>query len=142
MAELQRTLRRIKARESRGPKGISNAVESAIVALANSGKPLSPPTGNRVKGRVYELVNELAFAWRLPTSIIAGVIGSVSRATVDACYGGYVDDADIDMDEHHEFDGHEGEHGGSPAIRDAVVAGPLSVAVPSPEKPGLKGENV
>lgn len=142
MAGLQRTLRRIKARESRGPKGISNAVESTIVALANSGKPFSPPAGNRVKGRVYELVNELAFAWCLPTSMIAGVIGSVSRATVDVCYGGHVDDADIDMGEHHGFDEHEDEHGGSPAIRDVVVVGPSNVVVPSPEESGMKGENI
>jgi hypothetical protein len=137
-AELQRTLRRVKARESRGPKGISSAVESAITALAKSGKPLSPP-GHRVEGRVYELVNELAFARRLPTAMIAGIVNSVSRATVEVCYGGHADDVDIDMGEHREFDEHEHEREGSPIV-DAVVVGPSNAVVPSTEEPG-RGEN-
>lgn len=131
--ELQRTLRRIKAREFRGPRGISNAVKSAITALAKSGKPLSPP-GYRVEGRVYELVNELALTWRLPAVMIAGIVDSVSRATVDVCYGGHVDDVDIDMGEHYVFDEHEHEREGSPVV-DAVVAGPSNAAVPSTEEP-------
>lgn len=136
--ELQRTLRRIKARESRGPKGISSALGSAITALAKSGKPLSPP-GYRVEGRVYELVNELVFTWRLPTSMIAGIVDSVSRATVDVCYGGHVDDVDIGMGEHYEFDEREHEREGSPIV-DAVVAGPSNSVVPSTEEPS-GGEN-
>ena len=131
--EIQRVLRRIKARESRGPKGISCAVKSAITALVKSGKPLSSP-GHRIEGRVYELVNELTFSWRLPTVMIAGIVDSVSRATVDVCYGGHVDDVDIDMGEHYEFDGREHEHEGSPVV-DAVVAGPSNAVVPSTEEP-------
>lgn len=134
--ELQRALRRFKERESRGPKGISNAVESATIALASSGKPLSPPK-HRVQGRVYELVNELVFTWRLPVSVIAGIVGSVSRATVDVCYGGHVDDIDVDMGEH-EFD--EQEKGDSPVL-DAVVAGPSNAVVLPPEGPS-GGEDV
>ncbi|KAF9647055.1 hypothetical protein BDM02DRAFT_2823232 [Thelephora ganbajun] len=135
--ELQRALRRIKEREFRGPKGISNAVESAIAALVNSGgKALSPPR-RRVEGRIYELVNELAFTWRLPTPMIAGIVRSVSQATVDVCHGGHVDDVDIEMGEHYEFD--ERERGGSPVL-DAVIAGPSDAVVPLPEKPS-EGEN-
>ena len=122
--ELQRTLCQIKAREARGPKGISDAVRSAIAALAASGVPLSPP-GQRVKGRVCELVNELAFVWRLPTPMIAGVIDSISRATVDVCYGGYVDDVGVDM----------GEHEGGPVTDGVPVAGPSNVVVVTREEP-------
>ena len=131
--ELQRTLRRVKAREFRGPKGISNAVKSAMTALAKSGKPLSPP-GYRVEGRVYEMVNELVFTWRLPTVMILGIVDSVSRATVDVCYGGHVDDVDIDMGEHYEFSEHEHEREGSPVV-DAAVEEPSNAVVPSSEEP-------
>jgi len=133
--DLQRTLRRVKARESRGPKGISNAVKSAMTALAKSGKPLSPP-GHRVGGRVYEMINELVFTWRLPMVMIPGIVDSVSRATVDVCYGGHVDDVDIDMGEHCESQEHEHEHEGSP-VGDAVVAGPSNAVVPSSEEPSV-----
>ena len=46
------------------------------------GKPLRPPRP-RVAGPVFELVNELAFSWRLPTPMIGGIVGSVSREAVD-----------------------------------------------------------
>lgn len=131
--DLQPTLRRIKARESRGPKGISNAVKSATTALAKSGEPLSPP-GHRVEGRIYEMVNELVFTWRLPMVMIPGIVDSVSRATVDVCYGGHVDDVDIDMGKHCESEEHE--HEGSP-VGDVGVAGPSNAVVPSSEEPSV-----
>ena len=133
--ELQRALRRVKDRERRGPKGIFCAVQSAMATLANSGLPLKPPS-YRIEGRIYELVNELAFSWRLPTPIIAGVIDSVSRATVDVCYDGHVDHIDIDVDEHRESDEHEREREGSPAM-DVAVAGPSSAVVLPPEETGM-----
>jgi len=134
--ELRRALRRIKERESRGPKGISSAVESAIAALAaGSGKHLIPP-GTRVKRRVWELVNELAFAWRLPTPMISGIVDSVSRATVEVCYGGDIDDVDIKKGKHHKPD----EHGGGP-VPDAMVAGPSNAVVPPPEE-SSRGEGI
>lgn len=133
--ELRRALQRIKAREHRGPKAISCAVQSAISTLANSSKPLTPPL-HRVEGRIYKLVNELAFSWCVPTSIIAGVIDSVSRATVDVCYGGHADDVSIDMGEHHELDEHENEREGSP-VMGVVVVGPSSAAVPPPEESSM-----
>ena len=137
-AELKRTICRIKSRESRGPNGIYNAVQSAITALASLGmKPLSPPH-NRVKGRVYQLVNELAFAWRIPPSMIPGIISSVSRATVEVCYGGHVDNVDVDMGKRHEVDEHE--HGGSPVL-DAAVAGPSDPVVLPLEGPANEVEN-
>ena len=132
--ELRRALQRIKAREHRGPKAISCAVQSAIANLASSGKPLTPSL-HRAEGRIYKLVNELAFPWRVPTSIIAGVIDSVSRATVDVCYGGHVDNVSTDMGEHHELDEHENEREGSP-VTGVVVVGPSSATIPPPEESG------
>ena len=132
--ELQRALRRIKQRERRGPNGITCAAKSAIATLAGSGKPLRPPS-YRIEGRIYELVNELVFSWRLPTSIIAGVINSVSRATVDVCYGGHVDNIDIDTGEHQESDEHEREREGSP-VMGIVAAGSSSAVVLPPEEFG------
>ena len=82
-----------------------------------------------------QLVNELAFPWRVPTSIIAGVIDSVSRATVDVCYGGHVDNVSTDMGEHHELDEHENEREGSP-VTGVVVVGPSSATIPPPEESG------
>ena len=136
--ELRGAVRRIKAREYRGPSGISSAVESAITALASSGRPL-PHSSRRIEGRVHELVNELAFTWRVPTSMIAGIIDTVSRATVDVCYGGHVDGVDVDMGEHYELDEHEHEYGAGP-VTDAAVGGLPSTVVPSPEEPS-RGEN-
>ena len=126
--ELQQALRRFKLKETQAPTQISKAVDSTLLALtltANSGKPL-PPSGRRVEGRVFELVNELVFDWDLPTSVVAGIVGSVSRATVGVCYGDLVDDVDIDMGEYYEF---EEDEGGT--VPDAMVAGPSNVVVPS-----------
>lgn len=58
--------------------------------------------------------------------MIPGIVDSVSRATVDVCYGGHVDDVDIDMGEH--CDSEEHEHEVSP-VNDAVV--------PSSEEPSV-----
>ena len=80
-------------------------------------------------------MNELAFSWHLPTSDIAGIVGAVSRATVDVCYADLVDDVNIGMDEDHEFDELDG---GSP-VPDIMVAGPSNAVAP-PEEPG-GGEN-
>jgi len=108
-AELQQVLRRFKLnlKETQVPNQISKAVDSALVTLttlptANSGdQPLQPlpPSGRRVEGRIFELVNELVFDWNLPTSVVAGIVGSASGATVGVCYGDLVDDVDIDMGE-------------------------------------------
>ena len=130
--ELQHALRRFKLKETQAPTQISKAVDSALTALTlptNACKQPLPPSGRRVEGRIFELVNELVFDWNLPTSVVAGIVGSVSRATVGVCYGDFVDDVDIDMGEHYEFD----EHEGSP-VPDAMVAGPSDVVVPPPEE--------
>jgi len=140
--ELQQVLRRFKLKETQAPNQISKAVDSALVALTtipttNSGnQPLQPlpPSGRRVEGRVFELVNELVFDLNLPTSAVAGIVGSVSRATVGVCYGDLVDDVDIDMGEHYEFDEYKGS-----SVPEVAVAGPSSVAVPPIEYSGGEG---
>ena len=126
-AEVQLTLRRLKARETRGPKQISAALEPAITALTNLGKPLHPP-GHRVAGRVFELVNELAFSWHLPAPMIEGIVGSVSRATVDVCYG--LDEIDTEYES-------DGDAEGSP-VPDAAVAGPSNAVGVPPEEPSTE----
>ena len=89
------------------------------------GKPLRPP-GHRVAGRVFELVNELAFSRRLPTPMIGGrAVSSVSRETADVCYD--LDDVDVEYES-------GGDAEGSP-VPDTVVVGPSNTAVP-PGEPG------
>lgn len=113
--EIQRLLRKNKAREHRGPTAIHKAVRSAIAILINTGgqQPLPVPD-YRIEGRVYELVNELFFTWRLPMPMIEGIVCSVSQVAVDVCCGGDFDDVDIEMGEHYEFD--ESEFMGSPLV--------------------------
>lgn len=139
-AEIQRALRLYKGREARGQAKISGAVNFALTILAeNPGQPLPlPHPQHRVEERVFELVNELVFDWHLPTSVVAGIVGAVSSAAVGVCYGDHVDDVDIDMGEHYEFD----EREWSP-VPDALVAGPSNPVVPpSLEELSEVGEGV
>lgn len=135
--EIQRLLRRIKSRQSRGPKAIHNAVRSALNVLAYTScmRPLSIPD-RRITGRVNELVNELVFTWRLPTSMVEGIIYSVVQATVDVCYGGDVDDVDLEMGEHYEFN--EPTNTSASPVPEAVVAGPSNAVVPPPVEPNVE----
>ncbi|KAF9793117.1 hypothetical protein BJ322DRAFT_1016719 [Thelephora terrestris] len=64
-----------------------------------------------------ELVNELVFTWRLPTLMVEGIVYSVVQATVDVCYGGDVDDVDLEMGERYEFDEPANDSGTSPVPR-------------------------
>ena len=131
-AELQCLLRKNKGREYRGPTAIHKAVRSGIAILINTGgKPLPIPE-YRIEGRIYELVNELFFTWRLPTVMMEGVICSVSQAAVEVCCGGDFDDIDIEMGEHYEFD--ESKFLGTP-VPDAAVVGSSNAAVPPPSPP-------
>lgn len=137
--ELQRLLRRNKAREYRGPTAIHKAVRSGIAVLVNSGGQPLPIPEYRIEGRIYELVNELFFTWRLPTVMIEGIVCSVSQAAVEVCCGGDIDDVDIEMGEHYEFD--ESEFLGSPTP-DAAAAGSSNAIVPPlpppPEAPNME----
>ena len=130
--ELRHILRQLKSRESRGPERISNVLDpDLITALANPGKRLLP-LGRHVEGRAFESANELAFNSIFPPSVIAATVGSVSEATVDAGYDDLVDDPDVDMGKHNEFD----QHGGSPdPVPDAAVAGPSNAVAFSLEGP-------
>ena len=134
--EIHRAIRRLKAKEFRGPKGIYKAARHAITYLVyTGGRPLSIPD-YRIEGRVFELVNELAFTWRVPIPMIEGIVGTVSQATVDVCFGGDIDDVDIEMGEHYRFDEHE--HRGSP-VRDDAVAGPSGAVVsPDPDEAAVE----
>ena len=129
-AEIQRLLRKIKTRGTRGPTAIHKAVRSAIAVLVNSGGQPLPVPDYRIEGRIYELVNELFFTWRLPTLMIEGIVCSVSQAAVDVCCGGDFDEVDIEMGEHYEFD--ERDFVGNPVF-DTAAAGPSNVVVPPPE---------
>jgi hypothetical protein len=133
--EIQRVIRRIRAKEHRGPKAIYKAVRSALNKFAYTGcfKPLPIPD-YRIEGRVFELINELVFTWRIPISMVEGIVYSVAQATVDVCFGGDVEDVDIEMGEHYEFDEREYMSGGSVVDKEA---GPSNTENAEPSPPPL-----
>lgn len=129
--ENQCALCRLRARKTRGPKAMWNAVRSALNVLAYTGnmKPLSIPNF-RIKGRAYELINEIIFTWGLSMSTVEGIVYAVTQATMDVCYSGDIDDIDLEMGKHYGFE-ESRQRGASPNV-DAPVAGPSNAAEPSP----------